>query len=299
MALVAEVAADRVGPDLFEDELAGLDALEQSPAVPRRSGARVWSAAWPKLGATALALGLWQAVVWSGWKSESILPSPATVFAELGNRLGDGRMLHALGITMGRAAIGFGVALVIGGVVGLAVARLPLLRSAIGSMITGLQTMPSIAWFPLAIVLFGPSEGAILFVLVLGAAPAIANGIIAGVDTVPPLLDRVGAVLGARDFARFRHVVIPAAMPQVVSGMKQGWAFAWRSLMAGELIVIVANRPSIGTQLQNSRDLSDYPWMMATMVLIFVVGVAVDSLVFGTVERAVLRRRGLGSAGNS
>ena len=108
------------------------------------------------------------------------------------------------------------------------------------------------------------------------------------------LAKSVAGVLGARGFARFRHVVIPAAMPQVVSGMKQGWAFAWRSLMAGELIVIVANRPSIGTQLQNSRDLSDYPWMMATMVLIFVVGVAVDSLVFGTVERAVLRRRGLG-----
>ena len=114
---------------------------------------------------------------------------------------------------------------------------------------------------------------------------------------MPPLLDRVGTVLGATGVQRFRHVILPAAMPQLIAGMKQGWAFAWRSLMAGELLVILGNRPSIGAQLQNARDLSDYTWMMATMIMILIVGIAVDGLVFGTVERAVLRRRGLGTSG--
>ena len=280
----------------LDHELSGLDALELAEAPRPARALRAWSATWPKVAATALFFGAWQALVWTGWKDESILPGPVAVLRELGRQIAHGRMLHALGITMSRAGIGFGLAVVIGGIVGLAIARIPLLRAAIGSMITGLQTMPSTAWIPLAIVLFGLSEQAILFVNVIGAAPSIANGIIAGVDTVPPLLDRVGTVLGATGMRRFRHVVLPAAMPQIVAGLKQGWAFAWRSLMAGELIVIVANRPSIGTQLQNSRDLSDYPWMMATMVLIFVVGIVVDGAVFGTIERAVLRRRGLGVA---
>ena len=104
-------------------------------------------------------------------------------------------------------------------------------------MITGLQTMPSIAWFPLAILLFQLSEGAITFVVVLGAAPSIANGLIAGVDHVPPVLLRAGHMMGARGLDKFRHVVLPASLPSFVGGLKQGWAFAWRSLMAGELLV--------------------------------------------------------------
>lgn len=102
---------------------------------------------------------------------------------------------------------------------------------------------PSIAWFPFAILLFGLSEGAILFVIVLGAAPSIANGLISGVDHTPPLRLRAGKILGARGVASWRHVVIPAALPAIVAGLKQGWAFAWRSLMAGELLVILASRP--------------------------------------------------------
>ena len=98
-------------------------------------------------------------------------------------------------------------------------------------MVTGLQTMPSIAWFPLAILLFQQSERAVLFVVVLGAAPSIANGIVAGIDHTPPILLRAGRVLGARGFSSLRHVVLPAAFPSFVSGLKQGWAFAWRSLL--------------------------------------------------------------------
>jgi NitT/TauT family transport system permease protein len=182
-------------------------------------------------------------------------------------------------------------------VIGIAVARNRILRAAIASMITGLQTMPSIAWFPLAVVLFKLSESAITFVVVLGAAPAIANGVISGVDHIPPLLLRAGRVLGARGIAAYRHVILPAALPGFVAGLKQGWAFAWRSLMAGELIVIIANRPSLGQQLEFTRGNQDYPGLVATMLVILVIGIVVDSVFFGRMERTIRRRWGLVDSG--
>jgi len=168
-----------------------------------------------------------------------------------------------------------------------------LLRRAIGSIITGLQSMPSIAWFPFAILVFKLSEAAILFVIVLGAAPAIANGLIAGVDHIPTILLRAGKVLGARGLSAWRHVVLPAALPSFVSGLKQGWAFAWRSLMAGELLVMIASRPSIGFRLDNARELSDAVGLLAMMLVVLLIGILIDSLVFGTVERRIRRNRGL------
>jgi NitT/TauT family transport system permease protein len=153
--------------------------------------------------------------------------------------------------------------------------------------------MPSIAWFPFAILLFGLSEYAILFVVVLGAAPSVANGLVSGVDHIPPLLLRAGRVLGARGLAAYRHVVLPAALPGYVAGLKQGWAFSWRSLMAGELLVIIASRPSIGTRLHFARELSDAPGLLAMMIVVLVIGVIVDGMVFGTIEKKIRRRRGL------
>jgi NitT/TauT family transport system permease protein len=194
---------------------------------------------------------------------------------------------------MQRAAIGYGIALVIGSVIGVAVAKVSVLRSAIGSLITGLQTMPSVAWFPLAIVVFQLSETAILFVVVLGAAPAIANGLISGIDNVPPLLIRAGRVLGARGLKAYRHVILPAAFPLFLSGMKQGWAFAWRSLMAGELLVLIGGRAGLGFELDSARLNQDYPGLVAMMIVILVIGIVVDSLVFGVIERRVRRRWGL------
>jgi NitT/TauT family transport system permease protein len=194
---------------------------------------------------------------------------------------------------MTRASVGYLTALAIGAALGIAVARNKVLRSAIGSLITGLQTMPSIVWFPLAIVLFKLTEQAILFVVVLGAAPSIANGVISGIDHVPPTLIRAGRSLGARGLVLQRHVVVPAALPGVVAGLKQGWAFAWRSLMAGELIVIIDRKPALGSGLQLARDVSDYEGLVAKMVVILVVGIVVDALLFGRMERAVRSRFGL------
>jgi NitT/TauT family transport system permease protein len=245
------------------------------------------------MAAVALGLFVWQAVVWTGWKPEYALPGPRAVFAELGDLVADGTIAEAIAITFRRAAVGFALAVVIGVLVGSVVASSRVVRSAVGSLITGLQTMPSIAWFPLAILLFQISERAITFVVVLGAAPAIANGLIAGIDHVPPLLLRAGKMLGAGRLATFRYVILPASIPSFVGGLKQGWAFAWRSLMAGELIVIIAGKPSVGFLLQENRNLNDAEGLMAMMIVVLVIGIVVDTAFFGTLDRWVRRRWGL------
>ena len=276
----------------------GIPVLDDSATVNARTqpprGAfarRVWLALWPKAAAVAIGLAIWQLIVWSGWRPEYVLPAPATVFERLGELIADGTVATALSTTAARAAWGFTMALVIGVVVGGFVSSSKIIRSAVGSLITGLQTMPSIAWFPLAILLFGLSERAITFVVVLGAAPSIANGLITGVDHVPPVLLRAGRMMGATGFAKFRHVVLPASMPSFVGGLKQGWAFAWRSLMAGELIVVLG--ASVGFLLQQYRNLADAAGLIAMMIVILIIGIVVDAVLFGSLDRAVRRRHGL------
>ena len=280
-------------PSRLADDLRGLDALD----IPRHETGdrvrRVWSAVWPTIMAAAIVLAVWQVVVWSGWRPTYVFPPPAPVLSELGSMLTTAKFYRAVSITMQRAALGFGMAALVGMAIGAAVSQSRLLRRAIGSIITGLQSMPSIAWFPFAILVFKLSEAAILFVIVLGAAPAIANGLIAGVDHIPTILLRAGKVLGARGLSAWRHVVLPAALPSFVSGLKQGWAFAWRSLMAGELLVMIASRPSIGFRLDNARELSDAVGLLAMMLVVLLIGILIDSLVFGTVERRIRRNRGL------
>lgn len=275
---------------VLTQQLAGLDALEQDD-THRRPAARLWSATWPKLAALAIALGCWQLAVASGWRPEFVLPAPATVFAELGDIVRTATFWEGVAVTARRAAVGFGLAVLVGGAVGALVASNRPLRVAVGALITGLQTMPSIAWFPLAILLFKLSESAITFVVVLGAAPSIANGLIGGIDHVPPVLIRAGRMLGAKGPALFRHVILPAALPSCLAGLKQGWAFAWRSLMAGELLVLLGV-PSIGARLQAGREFSDAPLLMAMMIVVLVIGIVVDGL-FGMADTRLRRRRGL------
>ena len=276
---------------VLTQQLAGLDALEQEEEGRGAALGRAWAATWPKLAALGLAVGLWQLVVASGWRDEYVLPGPATVFAKVGEIVTTAAFWEGVGVTARRAAVGFGIALVIGIVLGGLVATVRPLRVAVGALITGLQTMPSIAWFPLAVLLFKLSEGAITFVVVLGAAPSIANGLISGIDHVPPILLRAGRMLGAKGPTLFRHVILPAALPSCLAGLKQGWAFAWRSLMAGELIVAVGV-PSVGARLAAGRDLSDAPLLMAMMLVVLVIGIVVDGL-FGAADTRLRRRRGL------
>jgi NitT/TauT family transport system permease protein len=268
------------------------DVVEDEPRSQRAWSQRAWSWVWPKLVAIALVVGAWQVVVWSGWKPDYVLPGPVAVFQRLGTDLSHADFYVGVGITLRRALVGYLVAAAAGSVVGILVARITVLRRAIGSAILGLQSMPSIAWFPLAILLFQQSETAIIFVVILGAAPAIAAGLLSGVDHVQPLLVRVGHVMGARGLVMYRHVILPAALPSFVGGLKQGWAFAWRSLMAGEIIVIVSHSPSIGQQIQFARDLADAEQLLAIMIVIFIIGVVIDAW-FGVLDREIRRRWGL------
>jgi NitT/TauT family transport system permease protein len=277
-------------------EVAGLDALETRSANRESALRRTWAATWPKALAILIVLALWQLVVLTRWRPEFVLPSPVDVLARLWADLQTPKLWNAVAITMRRGIWGFALAIVIGVVVGALVARFAVLRAAIGSLITGLQTMPSIAWFPLAILLFKLSENAITFVVILGAAPSIANGLIHGVDHIPPVLRRAGRVLGARGLDEYRYVVLPAAMPSFVAGLKNGWAFAWRSLMAGELIVVIAFQASLGQLLQVNRELSDAKGLLAVMLVILAIGILIDAVVFGTVERRIREKRGLVAA---
>ncbi|HZB71184.1 MAG TPA: hypothetical protein VE395_03555, partial [Acidimicrobiales bacterium] len=182
----------------LDEDLAGLDALELAARTDTSRAARIWRATWPKLGAVALGFGIWQLVVWSGWRPTYLLPPPSAVLRELADMWSEGTLVEAVARTMRMAAIGYLIAVVLGTAVGLAVARVRVLRAAFGSLITGLQTMPSVAWVPWSILLFQLSEGAILFVTVIGATPAVANGLISGSDQISPILLRAGRVLGAR-----------------------------------------------------------------------------------------------------
>jgi NitT/TauT family transport system permease protein len=290
--MAPDLQTDDVSDQKLAEEIAGLDALEAHLGTHPSRGRLIWSTVWPKLAAVALALGIWQIVVWSGWKDDYVLPGPDQVLPALADMVATGEFWKAVGTTMRRAVTGYVLALAIGSAIGLAVARVRLLRTAVGSLITGLQTMPSIAWFPLAILLFGLTEQAIMFVVVLGAAPSIANGLIAGVDHVPPLMVRAGRMIGAKGIRLYRHVVLPAALPTYVAGLKQGWAFAWRSLMAGELLAVVAERPAIGVSLQLARDFSQADRMLAVMIVILVIGIVVDTI-FGRADITIRRRWGL------
>jgi NitT/TauT family transport system permease protein len=293
MTVSTEPATKASGPAApsLDQALAGLDALDEAgrPAKDRLSR-RLWRATWPKLFAFALILLVWQIAVWAHWKPY-ILQSPNTVARQLWDLLGTSDFWQACWTTAQQAIVGYALVIVIGGIVGTAVARVPVLRAAIGSLITGMQTMPSVLWYPLGFMVFGQNWKAIILMMVLGAAPAVANGFISGIDQVPPSLLRVGRILGARGLSLERHVVLPAAFPSVLGGLKQGWAFAWHALMAGEFLILV-NPLSLGGRTVNALTQNDFPVVVAMMIVIVFIGIMVD-VAFTRADTSVRRHYGL------
>jgi NitT/TauT family transport system permease protein len=276
----------------YEEKLAWLESLEApQDQRGRRLASRTWAGLWPMTLALVIVLAVWQLIHLSGWK-KAIFPGPGATLANLWDQMHTRLLWHAIGTTAERAVIGFSLAVLIGAVIGALVSRIRPLRAAVGSLITGLQTMPSIAWFPFAIILFGISTTAILFVIILGAAPSIANGLIAGVDYTPPLLLKAGKMMGLRRVSLYRHLILPASLPALVAGLRQGWAFAWRSLMAGELLVIIANQPSLGVLLSTDQDQSDMQSATAIIIVILILGILVHTL-FSLADRSIRRRWGL------
>ena len=280
------------------DELAcleaGLDALEVHDEPRPPWWRKTLSTAWPPLVAVALLLLGWELAYRAELKPTYALPSPADVGLVLLGQLRDGTLTEAVQTSVTRGALGFLIALAIGTPLGLLVGRVRAVRRGIGPILSGLQSLPSIAWVPAAIIFFGLGEAAIYAVVLLGAVPSIANGMVSGIDQVPPLYLRVGRVLGARGLSAARHVLLPAVLPAYLGGLRQGWAFSWRSLMAAELIVASPELGlGLGRLLDQGRFLNDMSLVFAAILGILVVGIVVELCLFAPLERRVLHRRGL------
>lgn len=294
-----ETVAPRAGAPETAAVEAGLDALDGAPAGSGRPPLRrlLRERALPPLAAAVAVLLLWQLVYEAEVKPDYLLPSPSDVGGALGDQWYEGTLFSTVWTSVERGALGFAVAVLLGTALGLLLGAVRPLRFAVGPVLSGLQSLPSVAWVPAAVVWFGLTDTTIYAVILLGAVPSVANGLLSGVDQVPPLYLRAGRVLGATGPARVRHVLLPAALPGYLAGLKQGWAFAWRSLMAAELI---ASSPELGLGLgqllENARSYQDMALVLAAIAEILTVGIAVDLLLFAPLERRVLRSRGLAGA---
>jgi len=292
------MAIDVRARNVAEDRaiVAGLDELETSALVPAAPsvGRRFVRSVLPPILFLAALVGVWQLAYVLKLKPSYALPGPADVAQTFWETVQDGRAAEAIWTSLSRGAVGFALSLVIGTLLGLAMWSSRWLRAAIGPIVSGLQSLPSVAWVPAAIIWFQLTDAAIYTVVLLGAVPSIANGLLTGMKQVPPLFDRVGRVLGLSAVGRVRHVLLPAALPGYLGGLRQGWAFAWRSLMAAELITYSPRLgQGLGQLLNIGRELSQMSLVITSIVLILVVGVAIELLVFAPLERGILARRGL------
>jgi sulfonate transport system permease protein len=204
--------------------------------------------------------------------------------------LSDGSLLIGMAVSMKRIVIGYGFSIVAGTLLGVIIGSVRLLDETVGSLIQGLQALPSICWLPLAVVWFGLNEGAILFVVVMGALLAVAIATDAGIKNVSPLYVRAARNMGVRGIALYRRVILPAAFPSIVTGMKLGWSFAWRALMAGELLFVGLG---LGHLLTVGRDLNDMSQVVAVMLVIVAIGMLADRLIFARLETRIRARWGL------
>ncbi len=290
--------AGRETTKVAEGDLAGLEAgLDALDAVQvKRTPLRqvLLQKVLPPLVAVVLVLAVWKLLVLAEVTDDYKLPDPSAVWSSLRELWLNGTLLSIVWTSVSRGLLGFLAALALGTPLGLLVARVPVVRAALGPILSGLQSLPSVAWVPAAVIWLGITDSAMYAVILLGAVPSIANGLVSGIDQVPPLYLRAGRTMGATGVRGARHVLLPAALPGYIAGLKQGWAFSWRSLMAAELI---ASSPDLGLGLgqflENARTDSDMPGVLLGILLILFVGIAIDLIVFSPLERRVLRTRGL------
>ncbi len=219
-----------------------------------------------------------------------IFPTPWGVLEALTGGFKDHSFWIAIAVSMKRMLLGYGISVVLGMVLGLGVASNKFLEETMGGLLVSLQSLPSICWLPLAVLWFGLTEKAILFVVVMGSLLSVTIAMEDGRKQMPKIYGMAGRNLGARRFKLFWHVLLPASLPYIVSGLKQGWAFAWRSLISGEMIFVSLG---LGQLLMMGRDLSDMSQVIAVMILIVAIGYIVDGLVFKTVERRLQNKWGL------
>jgi len=230
-------------------------------------------------------------VVWAILAATTSIPSPAAVWSAFLDGMRDGTLPEAAVKTLIRLAFSFALAVAIGTSLGLVLALNEFARRSIRPLVVALQITPFVAWVPLAVIWFGTSERAVVFVAIVGSFPAMTLATLQAIRQVPPAYERTGRTMGARGSQLYRKVILPAALPGVMAGLQQAWGFAWKALMAGELIVAAAHA-GLG-HLLDPREGVAIPTVFAALAVILVIGVAVDYLLFGQLDRQIRRRRGL------
>lgn len=272
---------------------AGMDNLETKPRQKTNVKGTAARLASPLL-AIAVIIVIWQIVAWLQLQPTYVLPAPLQVFDALRIQQEQDLLWQSAFNSVRRAVQGFLIAIVIATPIGLALGFYPKLRAVFGPILTGLQQLPSVAWVPAAIIWFGLSDATIYTVVLLGAVPSIANGLLSGMDQIPPIYLRAGQVMGAKGLGKTVRIVLPAAWPGYLAGLEQGWAFAWRSLMAAELIAVSpALGPGLGQMLDVGRSLGDMALILGAIAMIMAVGILIERLVFYPLRTRTLRNRGL------
>jgi NitT/TauT family transport system permease protein len=238
----------------------------------------------------SLLLGAWALLaklrIWPPY----LFPAPWQVAEALWAGMKDHSFLIGIAVTMKRMLIGYSLSVLLGMVLGIGVASNRFLEETVGPLLVSLQSLPSICWVPLAILWFGLTEKAILFVVLMGCILSVTIAMEDGRKQMPKIYTMAGRNLGASGFRLFWYVMLPASLPYIVSGLKQGWAFGWRSLIQAEMIFLTVG---LGQQLMMGRDLNDMSQVIAVMILIVALGSLVNRLVFRTMERTLQDRWGL------
>lgn len=240
----------------------------------------------------AALLVLWETLVRAGVWSAVLLPSPWSVWQYLRDAALDGTLAEASWVTLRRLLAGYAAGIALGLPLGLLTARFRFLRDTLGLVALGLQTLPSVCWVPLALLWFGQTETAMFFVVVMGTVWSMIIATENGVRNVPPIYARAALTMGSSGLHTWLCVFLPASLPFVVSGMKQGWAFAWRSLMAAEIYVTVLSGFGLGHLLHYGRELNAMEQVIGVMVVIIVIGLLADKALFSPWERFLHRRWG-------
>ncbi|MBI4834656.1 MAG: ABC transporter permease [Planctomycetes bacterium] len=243
-----------------------------------------------KIGFLALVMVIWEALSLMHIWDDFIFPSPVNVIKDLVAGIGEGTYITAILISMKRIAIGFGLAMAGGVGLGLLLGRSKLAEDTIGTLVLGLQTLPSICWLPLALLWFGLNEKAIIFIIIIGSMLSISIATMSGIKNIHPLYLRAAQTFGAKGYKLYSKVIIPASIPSIITGLKQGWSFAWRSLMAGELLYISLG---LGHILMMGRELNDINQVVSAMLIIMLIAMVIDRLIFSRLETMVYKRWGL------
>lgn len=240
-------------------------------------------------------IGLWQGFYYLsvdvfGWCKSYAVPSPVGVWERFVSLCSDGTLLKALGNSLLRGIAGFAIAVVIGVALGLLINHFRFLQKNLKPLVLGVQTLPSVCWVPFSILWFGLSTQAILFVVIMGSAFGIAISVDNAIKNILPIYIKAAKTMGASKRQMYVYVMLPASLPEMVSGLKQGWSFAWRALMAGE---VMTTSIGLGQTLITGRDLADINQVMLVMLVIVLVGIVIDKCIFSVIERRLLKKRGL------